>query len=158
MYNSSIAHPYFARLNDRKRKCAMYETILIADDDAEVREILREALEQAGYVTLAAADGNEALMALRTMQFDLLITDIVMPERDGLEMIDVLRYERTAPKVIAMSGAWDGVCLPAAMKLGAQALLPKPWKNQTLLDTVRAVLDGKASVPQPRGSDAVSFV
>ena len=125
----------------------MHETILIADDDAEVRGILREALERAGYVTVEAADGNEALTALRTMQFDLLITDIAMPERDGLEMMEALQYERNSPKVIAMSGAWEGVCFPAATKLGARALLPKPWKNRILLDTVRAVLDSSAAVP-----------
>jgi hypothetical protein len=62
-------------------------------------------------------------------------------------ILDALRYERTAPKVIAMSGAWDGLCLPAAAKLGAQAVLPKPWENQRLLDTVRAVLGGSATGP-----------
>jgi CheY-like chemotaxis protein len=125
----------------------MHETILIADDDAAVRGILRAALERAGYVTVEAADGNEALTALRTMQFDLLIADIAMPERVSLEMIEALRYERNSPKLIAMSGDWDGVCFPAATKLGAQALLPKPWKKQALLDTVRAVLDSNAAVP-----------
>jgi two-component system OmpR family response regulator len=122
----------------------MRETILIADDDAEVREILQQTLERAGYATAEAADGNEALAALRRMPFDLLITDIAMPERDGFEMLHALRYERAAPKVIAMSGAWDGLFLPAAAKLGAQAVIEKPWKNQELLETVRAVLDGRA--------------
>lgn len=121
----------------------MHETILIADDDAEVRDILRHTLERAGYITAEAADGGEALSAIRTMQFDLLITDLAMPERDGLELIELLRYERQPPKVIAMSGAWDGLCLPAAEKLGALAALPKPWRTQALLDTVRAVLDGE---------------
>jgi CheY-like chemotaxis protein len=116
------------------------ETILIADDDSDIREILRHTLERAGYVTAEAANGSEALSALRTMQFDLLITDLAMPERDGLELLEVLRYEQLAPKVIAMSGAWDGVCLPAAAKLGAQAALPKPWRAEALLDTVRTVL------------------
>ena len=124
----------------------MHESILIADDDAGVREILRTALERAGYVTIEAADGSQALAALRTMRFDLLITSVAMPERDGLEVLESLRYQRTAPKVIAMSDAWDGACLPAAMKLGAQALLPKPWTNRTLLDTVGAVLHGTATV------------
>ena len=125
----------------------MQETILIADDDAHVREILRQTLDRAGYLTVEAADGGEALAAMRTMQFDLLITDMAMPERDGLELLEVLRYERKAPKVIAMSGAWDGLCLPAAAKLGAHAALPKPWRTQVLLDTVRRVLDGVAGVP-----------
>jgi CheY-like chemotaxis protein len=125
----------------------MHETILIADDDAEVREILRHTLERAGYVTAEAADGSEALSAVRTMRFDLLITDLAMPERDGLELLEVLRYERWAPKVIAMSGAWDGLCFPAAAKLGALAALPKPWRTQALLDTVRTVLDGHAALP-----------
>ena len=120
----------------------MQETILIADDDAEVREILRYTLEHAGYVTAGAADGGEALTALREMQFDLLITDLEMPECDGLELLDALRYRHGGPKVIAMSGAWDGVCLPAASKLGASAAIPKPWRAQEMLTLVRSVLDG----------------
>jgi len=125
----------------------MYETILIADDDAGVREILRHTLEHAGYVTAEAADGSEALSAVRSMRFDLLITDLAMPERDGLELLEVLRYERWAPKVIAMSGAWDALCFPAAAKLGALAALPKPWETKVLLETVRSVLDGRAVLP-----------
>jgi CheY-like chemotaxis protein len=121
----------------------LLETILIADDDPDVREILKHTLERAGYITAEAVDGCEALMAVRTMQFDLLITDLAMPERDGLELLEALRFERRVPKVIALSGAWDGLCLPAAAKLGAHAALPKPWRTQELLDTVRAVLDAQ---------------
>jgi two-component system OmpR family response regulator len=121
----------------------MQETILIADDDAEVRDTLRCALERAGYVTVEASDGGEALGALREMQFDLLITDLHMPEYDGLELLEALRYRQRAPKVIAMSGAWDGVCLPAASKLGALGAIHKPWRTQELLNLVRAVLDGE---------------
>lgn len=114
---------------------------MIADDDAEVRDTLRCTLELAGYVTAGAADGSEALNALREMHFDLLITDLQMPECDGLELLDALRYRQDGPKVIAMSGAWDGVCLPAASKLGALAAIHKPWRTQELLSVVRAVLD-----------------
>jgi DNA-binding response OmpR family regulator len=121
----------------------MNETILIADDDADVRDTLRCTLELAGYATAGAADGGEALTALREMQFDLMITDLQMPEYDGLELLDALRYRQSAPKVIAMSGAWDGVCLPAASKLGALATIHKPWRTQELLNLVRAVLDGE---------------
>src|SRR5579872_3730445 len=108
----------------------MHETILIAGIDGAVRKILREALDLAGYVTVEAADGSEALMALQTMQFDLLMADIAMPERDVLEMMKALRCERISPKVVAILDDWDGVCFPAATKLGAHALLPKTWKNQ----------------------------
>lgn len=127
---------------------AMQETILIADDDAEIRDVLRCTLERAGYIAIAAADGGEALSALREMQFELLITDLQMPECDGLELLDALRYRQIAPKVIAMSGAWDGVCLPAASKLGALAAIHKPWRTQDLLNIVRAVLDGEPA-PSP---------
>jgi DNA-binding NtrC family response regulator len=122
---------------------AMQETILIADDDAEIRDILRCTLEHAGYVTAGAADGGEVLSVLREMQFDLLITDLQMPECDGLELLDALRYRQSAPKVIAMSGAWDGACLPAACRLGALATIHKPWRAQDLLNLVRVVLDGE---------------
>ena len=130
----------------------MQETILIADDDEDLRFILRTTLERAGYVVAEAADGTQALDAVRAMQFDLLITDIAMPERDGLELLELLRYEKKAPKVIALSGAWDGICLPAAARLGAHAALPKPWRNKTLLKTVRAVLDGQELLRPPTGS------
>ena len=102
-------------------------------------------LERSGYVTVEAADGGEALAALRGMQFDLLITDLQMPEYDGLELLDALRYRQHAPKVIAISGAWDGVCLPAASKLGAAAAAHKPGRKQELLNLVRTVLDGDAA-------------
>ena len=126
----------------------MQETILIADDDAEIRDILRYTLEHAGYVTAGAADGGEVLTVLREMQFDLLITDLQMPECDGLELLDALRYRQSAPKVIAMSGAWDGACLPTASKLGALATMHKPWRARELLSLVRAVLDGRHLHPR----------
>jgi two-component system OmpR family response regulator len=129
---------------------AVQETILIADDDAEIRDILRCTLESAGYVTAGAADGDEVLTALRELQFDLLITDLQMPECDGLELLDALRYRQSAPKVIAMSGAWDGACLPAASKLGALAAIHKPWRKQELLNLVRAVLDGETVTSPPQ--------
>jgi len=132
----------------------MEETILIADDDGDVRSIMRQCLERAGYVIAEAADGSQALAALRAMQFDLLITDLAMPEKDGLELLEALRYEKKMPKVIAMSGAWDGICLPAASKLGAQAALPKPWRNEMLLETVRTVLDGQTMVRPPKSASA----
>ena len=118
----------------------MQKTILIADDDPEIRETLRCLLECAGYVTVEASDGAEALAAVRGMQFDLLITDVQMPELDGLELLEALRYRQQAPRVIAISGAWDGVCLPVASKLGAFAALHKPWRKEELLDLVREAL------------------
>ena len=121
----------------------MHETILIADDDVDVRAIMRLTLEREGYVISQVDNGKQALDALRCISFDLLITDLAMPEKDGLELLEALPYEPAPPKIIAMSGAWDGVCLPAATKLGARAVVPKPWQIGPLLDTVHSVLDGQ---------------
>jgi len=71
---------------------------------------------------------------------DLLISDIVMPERDGLEILRSLRKDFAGLKVIVMSGAFDGRFLRAAEMLGAHATLQKPLKMNLVLETVREVL------------------
>jgi CheY-like chemotaxis protein len=82
------------------------------------------------------------------MRFDLVITDLMMPERDGLELLEFLRYLSAPPRIMAISGAWDGACLAMASKLGAQAVLPKPWRRDELLAAVRSLIGEPAKPPK----------
>ena len=115
-------------------------TILVVDDEESIRKLLETILTAEGYDVCAAADGREAVEVMRQRNIDLVITDLVMPESEGLETIQTLRGGQPALKIIAMSGAFGGKFLSAAIKLGASATLLKPIGRDRLLSTVRDVL------------------
>lgn len=117
--------------------------ILLIDDDALTRNVLRQMLERAGHEVVETCHGREGLRRYRDMPADLVITDILMPEQEGLETIRELRRLAPAVKIIAISGGSPRVMqdfLPLAEKLGAQRVLRKPIRRQELLATVRALL------------------
>ncbi len=114
--------------------------ILVVDDDASVRGLFEHVLSEAGYEVVVACDGCEALVKVRERGFNLLLTDLVMPEREGLELIMILRKERPDLKVMAVSGAFGGAFLEAAEALGASAVLLKPVSPGQLLDAVRNIV------------------
>ncbi len=115
-------------------------TILVVDDDASVRGLFQQVLAGAGYEVVVARDGAEALKKVHEERFDLLLTDLVMPEQEGLEIIGILRKERPDLKVVAVSGAFGGTFLKAAQLLGASATLLKPVSPNQLLAAVQAAL------------------
>ena len=117
-------------------------TILIIDDEEGIRALLRTTLEAAGYEVTEAANGREGLERYRHRQTDLVITDILMPELNGLDMILALTREFLHAKVIAISGG-DGETnvLDVAKLLGARRTLHKPFCMPKLLDAVRYELE-----------------
>jgi len=115
--------------------------ILVADDEEGVRGFFREVLVHAGYKVTVAADGEEALKAARAERFQAMVTDLVMPEREGIETIQTLRKEQPDLKIIAVSGAFAATFLKVAETLGADATMPKPVSADALLATVRRVLE-----------------
>ena len=117
--------------------------IVIADDEAAVRGFLRLTLEGAGYEVLEAIDGMEAVRQVRDGGVDLLLTDLVMPEQEGIETIRALRASNPAIGIIAISGAFDGQFLKTARLLGADATLLKPVTAKQLLASVAAVLQAR---------------
>jgi PAS domain S-box-containing protein len=117
--------------------------ILVADDEAGVRSFLRAALEQGGYEVTEAADGKQVLKQVRAERVDLVITDIIMPEQEGIETIRALRKEAPGIRIIAISGAFDGLYLEVAEMLGADAVLAKPVTAQLLLARVAEVLKSR---------------
>jgi DNA-binding response OmpR family regulator len=114
--------------------------ILVADDDAGVRHFLRNILEQGGYVVTEAADGKHALQQVLAGHVDLVITDLVMPEGEGLETIRTIRRDVPGTGIIAISGAFGGQFLRPAQLLGADAVLSKPVSGELLLTKVAEVL------------------
>lgn len=118
--------------------------ILVVEDDPSVRRFLRQALENAGYEVIVGTNGQEGISRYRESPTDLIITDIVMPGKDGLALIMAIQNEFPDSKLIAISGgnarATDEMLLMAE-KFGALRTLQKPFSVSVLLDAVREALE-----------------
>ena len=114
--------------------------VLVVDDDDAVRELVAAMVASGGYDVAVASNGKEALGMLASGGFEVIITDLVMPEQEGIETIRLIRRDYPAVKVIAMSGAFGGDFLRIAGYLGAHGTIAKPLRIQTVLDTLQSVL------------------
>jgi len=124
------------------------ERILIIDDEQQIRSMLRLMLERDGYEVVEAPDGIEGIKAYRQKPADLIITDLIMPNKDGIGMIIELQKEFPDVKIIAMSGGGlnkpEGY-LKGAKKLGAACTLTKPIDREKMLRAVKNVIKGTTS-------------
>jgi CheY-like chemotaxis protein len=116
-------------------------SILVAEDEAAMRGFLRAILQHAGYQVIEAADGMEALQKARSLHVDLVIADLVLPEREGLETIQALRREVPGVRLIAISETFGDQSLKTPQLPGADAVLGKPVNPEVLLATVAKVLN-----------------
>ena len=119
--------------------------ILIIDDDDQFRAMLRTMLEKAGYNDIEeAANGSIGVKLIRQHPFDLVITDIIMPDKEGIEMITELSRDYPGIKIIAMSGGGkidpQGY-LEMAKHLGASRTLAKPFKHSDLIEVLQELLN-----------------
>jgi len=125
--------------------------ILVIDDDRKLRDVMSRALERAGHTVFEADDGAAGIRLYREHGPDLVITDIFMPERDGLQTIVQLRREFTGVKIIAISGGDQSGSLDFrehAEVLGASRTLRKPFDKAELVKIVHELL-GEASPGSP---------
>ena len=117
--------------------------ILVVDDSADIRGFMRAALEQEGYRVAVAENGREAIEQQREQPAELLVTDIFMPDVDGIETIARFKSEFPSVRVIAMSAGGAARMqdyLRIAGYIGADAVLAKPFGVEELVRTVRRVL------------------
>ena len=113
--------------------------VLVVDDDQDVREMLRQMLERAGYGVSIATNGKEALTEYRAAPADLMVTDIVMPEKEGLETILDLRKDFPDVKIIAISGGGrlgPQNYIEMASAFGAKRTFTKPLDRKEFLAAV----------------------
>lgn len=119
------------------------ESILIVDDESGIRIVMRAILEKEGYSVLEASDGNEAIIQFGKHRPDLVVTDLLMPGKDGIEILFELRQINRKAKIIALSGG--GRIRPEnylnyAMKLGAIAAIEKPFTSEEFLMVINQAL------------------
>jgi len=131
-----------------KKDGEIMERVLVIDDESQIRSMLRLMLERAGYEVEEAPDGMEGIRIYRENPVDLVISDLIMPNKDGIGMMIELKKEFPDIKIIAMSGGGlnkpDGY-LEGAKKLGANWTLTKPIDREELLRAVKNTLGDSRS-------------
>jgi CheY-like chemotaxis protein len=118
--------------------------ILVIDDVAMMRDLVRRMLERDRHSVIEAEDGEVGIAVVEMEDPALVITDLIMPKKEGIETIQQIRRSHPNTKIIAMSGqlGTDGTSyLDAARKLGADAILAKPFLRAALLDVVDQLLN-----------------
>ena len=126
--------------------------ILVADDDDQVRMLLKRVLVKAGYEVSEARNGNEAVRLFTQKPAALLITDLIMPDKEGIETIQEFRRNQTPVKIIAMSGGGrldQNMYLSMAKKIGADRVLTKPFMPQELLKVVQELTGAASATAAP---------
>ncbi len=115
-------------------------SVLIIDDEAEIRESLRTLLELEGYEVEAAASGEEGLLRIGERAFDLVLLDLALPDRNGLDLLAELRGQDSSVSVIMITAYGTVENAVRAMQSGAANFIQKPWDNEKLLADVRAAV------------------
>jgi CheY-like chemotaxis protein len=119
--------------------------VMVIDDDVALRRLVKRTLSGEGHEVIEAENGEEGLALLQRHRPDLVVTDILMPKKEGIETIGKLKEHHPATKVIAMSGggiSGNLMFLDVARALGVDATLAKPFRPAELIETVTRVLTG----------------
>ena len=123
-------------------------TILIVDDDAHIRDVIDFALQKAGFATVNAENGEQALARFQTHPPDLVVLDIVMPELDGTEVCKALRRFSSVP-IVFLSSRDDEVDRILGLELGGDDYVTKPFSPRELVARIKAILRrGKGDAPE----------
>lgn len=124
-------------------------SILVADDEESIRDLLRHCLTRAGHRVTCASNGEEARRLLLGAVFDLIITDIVMPEGDGFELIAAVKEYQPRARILAISGGGKYLqgfdCLKMARGLGAHGIVSKPFDWEDLRTALCATVPEQVS-------------
>jgi len=129
--------------------------VLIIDDEEDIRDVLYDVLNRAGFEVDVASMGDEGIDKLRSKPADVIVTDIIMPGKDGIATIREIRKEFPDAKIIAISGGGNfgpdayepnaiktSAYLAAAGEAGADVILPKPFDREALMGAIRAITAG----------------
>ena len=123
--------------------------VLVVEDDSLVRDMVQASLRRAGYRVVLASDGEAAIARLGDQRPDLILTDLFMPNCDGIELLRSGHLSRANAPVIAMSGGYAGIdMLAASQALGATATIAKPFMPSELLALVQRTLQAGPAAPR----------
>jgi CheY-like chemotaxis protein len=121
------------------------QTILVVDDQAQIRSLIRQTLEPLGAVVLEAASGVEALEMRKrhTGVVELAIVDFLMPGGSGLDVAAQLRRDAPGMKILYMSSAMESIAMESLVRQSPESVLPKPFTLEQLVERVRFLLESE---------------
>ena len=124
-------------------------SVIVADDVEGIQDLVGHWLEESGHAVMCASTGRIASQLLKKQHFDLVITDVLMPDVDGLELILELKHSQPSVRILAISGGGRHMqatdCLKMAKNLGAHALLLKPFNREQLLAAMKLAIPSESS-------------
>lgn len=123
----------------------MSARLLVVEDDPEMRDLLRKVLEKEGYQISVAANGHEAIGSISRAPFDLVVTDMLMPDDGGLELLQIIREAQPTLPVIIITAFGDWGSYSRALELGAAAFISKPLKMAELIGAIHTALAGRGA-------------
>src|SRR5580692_3176149 len=126
----------------------MAGAVLIIDDEAEIRESLQALLEMEGFAVETAASGDAGLQRIGEQPFDLILLDLAMPGRDGMDVLAEIRAHETRLPVILITAYGTVENAVRAMQSGASNFIQKPWDNEKLMADVRAAVGWRRAVEE----------
>ena len=129
------------------------QTVLIVDDEPDIVILLRLALEAAGYSTVEATDGEEALEVIRTQHPDVVLLDVMMPRMDGWATLEHLEETGEHPRVIMVTAKTASRDHDRALQLGADDFVTKPFEPDELVERMRRVLESPPSSDEEPAED-----
>jgi two-component system, OmpR family, response regulator MtrA len=124
----------------------MDERVLLVEDDSSIREVAALGLTQAGFAVTTASDGRQGLLEFRQGSFDLVVLDVMLPERDGFEVCREIRRESRVP-IVMLSARSDTVDVVVGLELGADDYVTKPFELPELVARARAVMRRSGEEP-----------
>jgi DNA-binding response OmpR family regulator len=147
-YRKGIINPGSMKSEDPQGKKYMSKIILVVDDKANVRTLVREYLTEQGFRVLTAENGQTALYAARQEKPDLILLDIMMPEMDGFEFIRTYRKESDRP-IILLTAKMEESDKVIGLELGADDYITKPFGMRELVARIHTVLRRGGQIPHP---------
>ena len=129
----------------------MAQRILVVDDDAQIARLVRTYLEKSGFTVLTAANGEDALHLIRSEKPDLVVLDLMLPDRDGWEITRIVRRDEALKDlpIIMLTARVEDTDRIVGLELGADDYIPKPFNPREVVARVRAVLRRVGSISSP---------
>ncbi len=134
------------------------ETILVIDDDVEMRDVLFDLLSLDGYEVLLAADGSSGIERYRNSLPELVITDLKMPNVDGIEVLEELKNEFPETPIMVITGVSDVSVIEEAIEHAADRILKKPFGVDELLTAIDELLGHESPAPEERAEHHQSHI